>query len=61
MSQTNFAGISFGYDADKIFKERDEKMCSRWQCSNASYTDCQLEIKYNYDSDFIIKIGRAHV
>ncbi len=54
MSQTNFAGISFGYDADKIFKERDEKMCSRWKCSNAQYMDCVLDIKYNSNGDFLI-------
>jgi len=54
MSQTNFAGISFGYDSDKIFKERDETMCSRWKCSNAIYTDCALDIKYNANGNFII-------
>jgi len=54
MSQTNFAGISFGYDADKIFKERDETMCSRWKCSNAKFTDCELSIKYNANGNFII-------
>lgn len=55
MSQTNFAGISFGYDADKIFKERDEKMCSRWKCSNAIFANCQLNIKYNSNGDFLIE------
>lgn len=54
MSQTNFAGISFGLDADKIFKERDEKICSRWKCSNAQYTDCKIDIKYNANGNFII-------
>jgi hypothetical protein len=54
MSQTNFAGISFGYDADKIFKERDEKMCSRWKCSNVQYTDCSLDINYNATGNYIV-------
>ncbi len=54
MSQTNFAGISFGYDADKIFKYRDENMCMRWKCSSAEYEDCGLNIKYNANGDFII-------
>lgn len=59
MSNHNFAGVSFGYDADKIFKERDETMCARWKCSNAQYTDCNLKIHYNSQGDFIIQ-GRAN-
>lgn len=54
MSQTNFAGISFGYDADKIFKERDEKMCSRWKCSKAQYHDCDINIRFNGSGNFIV-------
>lgn len=54
MSQTNFAGISFGYDADKIFKERNQNMCSRWKCSNAQYSDCNLKINYNSSGSYII-------
>lgn len=53
-SQANFAGTSFGYDANKIFKERDEQMCSRWKCSNAQYSDCKIKIKYNGSGNFII-------
>ena len=66
MSQTNFAGISFGYDADKVFKEKDEKMCSRWKCSKAQFTDCILDIKFNSNGNFIIdgssnQMGASHI
>lgn len=58
MSNNNFAGISFGYDADKIFKERDATMCSRWKVSNVQYTDSTVNIHYNSDGNFIIE-GKA--
>ena len=51
----NFAGISFGYDADKIFKERSDTMCTRWRCSEAKYTDCTVKVNYNNNGNFIIK------
>jgi len=54
MSQSNFAGISFGYDADKIFKERSNNMCSRWKCSKSQYSDCSLNVNYNSNGSYII-------
>jgi len=59
MSNHNFAGVSFGYDADKIFKERNETMCNRWQCSNAQFTDCNIKIHYNSQGNYMIT-GRAN-
>lgn len=53
--QSNFAGISFGIDADKIYKERSENMCSRWKCSQAQFTDCSININYNGLGNFIIQ------
>ena len=51
---SNFAGISFGYDADKIFKERDETMCNNWKFSNSEFRNCNINTKYNSNGDFII-------
>ena len=58
MSNNNFAGISFGYDADKIFKERDAMMCSRWKVSRVNFRDTTVNIHYNSDGNFIIE-GKA--
>ena len=55
----NFAGISFGYDADKIFKERDETMCNRWTCNKSHYADCNIDVYSNPLGNFIIK-GRTN-
>ena len=55
----NFAGISFGYDADKIFKERDETMCNRWTCNTNRYADCNIDVYSNPLGNFIIK-GRTN-
>lgn len=60
MSQSNFAGISFGYDSDKIFKERDEKMCSNWKTSRVKYIDSSLNIKYNSTGNFVIS-GNSNI
>ena len=58
MSNNNFAGISFGYDADKIFKERDATMCSRWKVSRVNFRDTTVNVHYNSDGNFIIE-GKA--
>jgi hypothetical protein len=55
MSNNNFAGISFGYDADKIFKERDATMCSRWKVSQVQFRDTSVNIHYNSDGNFIVE------
>ena len=55
MSNNNFAGISFGYDADKIFKERNETMCSRWKVSQVQFKDTTVNIHYNSDGNFIVE------
>jgi hypothetical protein len=60
MSESNFAGISFGYDADKIFKERNQNMCTRWKCSKAQYTDCSVNVNYNTQGNFVIQ-GQTNV
>ena len=60
MSNNNFAGISFGYDADKIFKERDATMCSRWNVSQVQFRDTTVNIHYNSDGNFIVE-GKAPV
>ena len=64
---SNFAGVSFGYDADKIFKERDETMCESWKCTNSEFRDCTISAKHNPVGNFIINgtvkglIGAEHV
>jgi hypothetical protein len=58
MSNNNFAGISFGYDADKIFKERDANMCSRWKVSQVNFRDTTVNVHYNSDGNFIVE-GKA--
>jgi hypothetical protein len=60
MSNNNFAGISFGYDADKIFKERNETMCSRWNVSQVQFRDTTVNIHYNSDGYFIVE-GKAPI
>jgi hypothetical protein len=55
MSNNNFAGISFGYDADKIFKERNETMCSRWNVSQVQFKDATVNIHYNSEGNFIVE------
>ena len=60
MSNNNFAGISFGYDADKIFKERDATMCSRWNVSQVQFRDTTVNIHYNSDGNFIVE-GKAPI
>ena len=54
----NFAGASWGYDAKKIFKERDETMCARWKCSDVQFRDCSVKVHYNSQGNFMIE-GRA--
>jgi len=54
MGDSNFAGISFGYDAEKIIKEREKNMCSRWKCSKAQYTDCAVNVNYNATGNYIV-------
>jgi hypothetical protein len=60
MSNNNFAGISFGYDADKIFKERDATMCSRWKVSHVQFRDTSVNIHYNSEGKFIVE-GKAPI
>ena len=60
MSNNNFAGISFGYDADKIFKERDATMCSRWKVSHVNFRDTTVNVHYNSEGNFIVE-GKAPV
>ena len=55
MSNNNFAGISFGYDADKIFKERDATMCSRWKVSQVNFRDTTVNVHYNSEGNFIVE------
>jgi hypothetical protein len=55
MSNNNFAGISFGYDADKIFKERDETMCARWKISEVKFKDTSVKVHYNSQGNFIVQ------
>jgi hypothetical protein len=55
MSNNNFAGISFGYNADKIFKERDETMCCRWNISQVQFKDTTVNIHYNSEGNFIVE------
>lgn len=54
MSNNNFAGISFGYDADKIFKERDETMCSQFKQNFVRFSDTDLNVRNNAYGNYII-------
>ena len=54
MSNNNFAGISFGYDADKIFKERDDTMCSQFKENFVRFSDTDLNVRNNAYGNYIV-------
>lgn len=56
MSNSNsFAGINFGYDSEKIFKYRDENMCSDWKnIAEKEYMMCKIEVLGNNQGNYVI-------
>ena len=55
MSESNFAGINFGYDSDSIFRERNKTMCDRWKHSQAQFSDCSIDAVSNSHGVFKIR------
>lgn len=47
MGDNAFAGISSGYDSKKIFKYRDENMCSQWKTVDKIVGPCKVKIYGN--------------
>lgn len=51
----NFAGISFGYDSDKIFKERNATMCDKWKCDQSLFRNCSIDVYSNSNGSYIVQ------
>ncbi len=51
-----FAGISFGYDSDAIFKYRNEYMCSKWkECAHQEFMLCGIKAMVNKNGNYNFK------
>ncbi len=51
-----FAGVSFGYNSDAVFKYRDEKMCSKWNnCVDNNFLMCHVEAITNQNGNYVFK------
>jgi len=57
MSEGNgFAGISFGYDSDAVFKYRDENMCSKWKdVEHKEFLMCSVKASMNQNGNYVFK------
>lgn len=52
---SSFASISFGYDADAVFKYRDENMCSKWKNTfEKDFLMCKVKASANQNGNYIV-------
>ena len=61
MTENNFAGINFGYDSNKIFKERSSQMCNRWKHTQAKFSDCNVDVMSNSEGEFKVKGSSKYI
>lgn len=54
MSNNAYAGISFGLDSQKVFKYRDENMCSKWNIVEKNIGSCKVKIYGSSDGNIIV-------
>jgi hypothetical protein len=46
-STSNFAGISFGWDAKNLFRNRKELICDRWARDDRVFASCNVKVSQN--------------
>ena len=49
-----FSGVSFGYDTEKIYKQRNNEMCNKWSSYNEEFKMCDFNINTNPYGDINI-------
>lgn len=54
MSDNSFAGISFGYNNDKVIKYRNENMCTKWESCYKDYEPFNIKLMRNTEGDYLI-------
>ena len=51
---STFAGASYFYDSDKVFKYRDEKMCDKWKKDDKSYSFFSIQTHQNNQGEVVM-------
>jgi len=51
---STFAGTSYFYDSDKVFKYRDEKMCDKWKKDDKSYSFFSIQTHQNKQGEVVM-------
>lgn len=46
-STSNFAGVSFGWDAKNLFYDREQKICDKWKQSDNVFPSCNVKVSNN--------------
>lgn len=54
MGDNAFAGISTGYDSEKIFKYRDANMCNKWHSVEKDVGPCRVKIYGNPYGNIVV-------
>ena len=51
---STFAGTSYFYDSDKVFKYRNEKMCDKWKKDDKSYSFFSIQTHQNKQGEVVM-------
>ena len=51
---STFAGSSYFYDSDKVFKYRDEKMCDKWKKDDKTYSFFSIQTHQNKQGEVVM-------
>lgn len=54
MGDNAFAGISFGYDNNKVFEYREKNMCQKWDSCYKNFEPMNIKLMKNEEGDYII-------
>ena len=54
MGDNAFAGISFGYDNEKVMNYRKDNMCSKWESCYKNFEPLSVTLMKNTEGDYIV-------
>ena len=54
MGDNAFAGISFGYDNEKVMIYRKDNMCSKWESCYKDFEPLNVTLMKNTEGDYIV-------
>ena len=54
MSDNAFAGISFGYDNEKVMNYRNNNMCSEWESCYKNFEPLNVTLMKSTEGDYIV-------